>query len=114
MLSFFLGKRKINFKHLIARGVDVGANSVKPNSPWGETGGYPSNYKTMPGYKSKCCFFTIKHHHQHYKEKNRNNKRSARNSNMNFRKLSFTFILAFVHCKPTKQERDTTRSDCAS
>ena len=32
---FFLGKRKINFKHLMARGVDVGANS-----PWGETGNY--------------------------------------------------------------------------
>ena len=36
MLSFFRGKRKkINSKHLIARRVDVGANS-----PWGETGSF--------------------------------------------------------------------------
>ena len=28
MVSFFLGKRKINFKHLIASWVDVGANPV--------------------------------------------------------------------------------------
>ena len=37
---FFLGKRKINFKRLIACWVDVGANSVWANSPWGETGRY--------------------------------------------------------------------------
>ena len=33
ILSFFFGTRKINFKHLIARSVDVGANSVGANSP---------------------------------------------------------------------------------
>ena len=32
---FFLGKRNVHFKHLIAGEVDVGANS-----PWGETGSY--------------------------------------------------------------------------
>ena len=35
--------RKINFKHLIARSVDVGANSVGVNSPWGETGRHSMN-----------------------------------------------------------------------
>ena len=38
ILSFFLGMRKINLKHLIARWVNVGANSVGVNSPWGKTG----------------------------------------------------------------------------
>ena len=37
---FFLGKRKINFKHLIASWVNVGANLTGANSPWGETGSY--------------------------------------------------------------------------
>ena len=38
MLSFFLCKRKMNFKHLIASWVDMGSNSLGANSPWGETG----------------------------------------------------------------------------
>ena len=37
ILSFFLSMKKINLKHLIARWVDVGANSVGANSPWGKT-----------------------------------------------------------------------------
>ena len=39
-MSFFLGKGKIDFKHLIARYADVKANSVGANSPWGKTGSY--------------------------------------------------------------------------
>ena len=37
MSSVFLGKKKINFKHVIASSVDVGANL-----PWGKTGSCPA------------------------------------------------------------------------
>ena len=46
MLSSFLGKRKINFKNLIASWVDVGANSVGVDLPWGKTGSYQLKEKS--------------------------------------------------------------------
>ena len=53
VVFFFLSKRKINFKHLIASCVDMRANLVWANSPWGETGSYPTKYtNTLISMKS--------------------------------------------------------------
>ena len=51
MLSFFLGKRNLNFKHLIASWVDVGVNS-----PWGKSGSYPTKTCIIDGIMDTDLF----------------------------------------------------------